>query len=383
MRSLTPGSAVVWLVCGVTAAGACSDDAATSTAGAGGSGASTSTSIAASGTTTTTSSASSGSAQSTTATSGSSSSAGGGGAAEGGGGNAGCGPLPLIDEPPDTLSETGLFDDITTDTIAAWAQPFQPLYPLWSDGATKRRWFYLPQCEQIDTTDMDTWQVPVGTRLWKEFTRDGIRVETRFIMRTGPGITDFEFATYEWGNGEAYRVENGVLDSHGTGHDIPDQSLCSSCHEKDWRVLGLSAIQLTHGLPGATMASLSADGLLTTPLPGGVVIPGNDVERAALGYLHANCGNCHFDAGVPSVDILFKVRQANTTVMDTDTYTTAVNQLTEMYSCGGCDRIEPGNPGASAVIMRMAESSMPPVASEVVDDDGITTVSAWINQLPP
>lgn len=383
MRTHAAGYFFVLAVAASALAGACSDDSTDSSGGAGGAGAGSASSTTTGATGPTTTSSTTGSATTSTASNG------GGGANEGGGGGSGgsgCGPLPLIDEPPDVLSDTGLFDDITTDTIAVWARPFQPLYPLWSDGATKRRWFYIPQCEQIDTSDMDTWQVPVGTRLWKEFTRDGIRVETRLIMRTGPGLTDFEFATYEWNGLEAYRVQTGVLDSHGTGHDIPDQSLCSSCHEKDWRVLGLSAIQLTHDLTGATMASLSAEGLLTNPLPDGVVIPGNDVERAALGYLHANCGNCHFDDGVPTVDMHLKVLQAHTTVETTDTYTTAVDQIATMFACGGCDRIEPGDPDASAVFQRMSirgGGQMPPFATEVVDDTGVSAVSAWISQLPP
>jgi hypothetical protein len=280
------------------------------------------------------------------------------------------------------LSDTGLFSDIASDTIAPHARYFEPLYPLWSDGATKRRWAYFPDCEQIDNSDIDTWQVPVGTRLWKEFTRDGIRVETRFIMRTASG---FEFAAYHWTGGDAVRVQGGVIDANGTGHDIPDQSICSGCHRSNWRVLGFSAIQLSHGGPGETMATLSAANLLTNPLPQGITVPGNDVERAALGYLHANCGNCHYQGGLPQVSNYMRVLSTHTTVTTTDTYLQNVDVPTTMFSCGGCDRIEPGDPAASAVIQRMNASGsarMPPVASEVVDAAGVATVSAWIQSLP-
>jgi len=41
----------------------------------------------------------------------------------------------VIDNPPETLSETGLYADIATDAVAAYAKPFQPKYPLCSDGA--------------------------------------------------------------------------------------------------------------------------------------------------------------------------------------------------------------------------------------------------------
>ena len=32
----------------------------------------------------------------------------------------------------------------------------------------------------------DSWRFPQGTKLWKEFTRDGVRVETRLLQKVGP-----------------------------------------------------------------------------------------------------------------------------------------------------------------------------------------------------
>jgi hypothetical protein len=81
-----------------------------------------------------------------------------------------------------------------------------------------------------------------------------------------------------------------------------------------------------------------------------------------------------------------KVLQAHTTVQTTDTYTTAVNQIATMFACGGCDRIEPGDPAASAIFQRMSirgGGQMPPFATEIVDDAGVAAVSTWISQLPP
>src|SRR5690349_1711795 len=77
----------------------------------------------------------------------------------------------------DQLSQTGLYADIATKTIAADVLAFEPSYVLWSDGATKTRWVRLPPGTSIDTTDPDHWVLPVGTQLWKEFVRDGKRIE--------------------------------------------------------------------------------------------------------------------------------------------------------------------------------------------------------------
>ena len=53
------------------------------------------------------------------------------------------------------LSETGLFADIATKTIACDVLPFEPEFKLWSDAAEKKRWVRLPPGTSIDTTDPD------------------------------------------------------------------------------------------------------------------------------------------------------------------------------------------------------------------------------------
>src|SRR5207237_7469634 len=75
---------------------------------------------------------------------------------------------------PSHLSETCLYTDIATKTLASDLIEFSPAYFLWSDGATKRRWVRLPPGERVDTSDMDHWQFPVGTQFFKEFALDGV-----------------------------------------------------------------------------------------------------------------------------------------------------------------------------------------------------------------
>src|SRR5262249_50301413 len=93
------------------------------------------------------------------------------------------------------LSQMGLYRDIATRTIADGVAEFEPAYSLWSDGATKRRWIALPPGAQIDTSDMDHWVFPVGTKLFKEFSVAGKRVETRLIERTSTG---YDMAAFAW-----------------------------------------------------------------------------------------------------------------------------------------------------------------------------------------
>jgi hypothetical protein len=190
------------------------------------------------------------------------------------------------------------------------AIPYRPQFELWSDGATKRRWIQLPAGQKIDTSNMDVWQFPVGTKIWKEFTSGTTRVETRLIMRIGAGDTtsDWFYAAYVWNAAQDNAVweEYGVNNANGTEHDVPSKIQCRQCHEntKPSRVLGFSAIQLDwddDDLTTVGLADLVEQDLLTDPPtqpgnPGDPYFPlpgGPTPAKAALGYLHVNCGHCH------------------------------------------------------------------------------------------
>jgi hypothetical protein len=179
-------------------------------------------------------------------------------------------------------------------------------------------------------------------------------------------------------------VPNGVHNANGTTHDVPTHNDCISCHTGlDERVNGFSAFQLSHAGAGATMASLSAEGLLTVPAPDGFTPPGGDVDRAALGYMHANCGHCHyFGSAIPPVfDLRLKVTDA--TVQEAGAYVTGVGVGLVGFSAPGVTkRIVAGDPAASAVVYRMEQrgvlAQMPPIGTEQVHPEGIQAVTDWI-----
>src|SRR5262245_1808413 len=92
-------------------------------------------------------------------------------------------PAATNSEPPALLSQTGLYTPGTARAVDPQNLTFSPQYPLWTDGAHKRRWIRLPAGSFIDASQPDAWRFPVGTRLWKEFSFDGKPVETRMIER--------------------------------------------------------------------------------------------------------------------------------------------------------------------------------------------------------
>jgi hypothetical protein len=291
--------------------------------------------------------------------------------------------------PPPLLSDTGLFQDILAGTIAPGVREFHPSYELWSDGAAKRRWVSLPGCDKIDTSNMDAWSFPVGTRFWKEFVVQGKKIETRLIMRTGPGANDFLFAAYQWNSAgtDATYVPLGQNNANGTNHDIPNAITCLLCHgQRPERILGFSAVQLSHAEPGVNLGVLQAEQRMTVPYSG-YTIPGDSTAQQALGYLHANCGTCHNPSGL-SFPTPFSLRLSvsHSTVESTDAFKTAVNVPVNLFAgFGVTHRIKPQDTAASSVHYRMSLRTlvqMPPIASEVVDDAGVAAVGAWINALP-
>ena len=308
---------------------------------------------------------------------------------------------------PANLSETGLFTERAADgslTLAEGVREFQPKYALWSDGALKQRYVYLPPGTQIDTTDADHWKFPVGTKLWKSFSVGEQLVETRLIERTGETETDWRFATYLWETAESTDAikmdyKEQWLNASGTTHDIPAGSMCERCHNGlEERALGFSALQLNHDLGGLNLATLESEGLLTEDIPLDIGMPGDDeTTQNALGYLHANCGNCHNDRpgvpveSVPEPRMLLRVLVGDETPEQTGTYQTAVNVMNTASAELPVDyRLHGGEPGevdyASAILYRMdqrgIEDQMPPIGTTERDQEGIDLIYSWALTLP-
>ncbi len=293
------------------------------------------------------------------------------------------------------LSQTGLYDDIGAQLFSATALEYEPAYPLWSDGAVKGRWLILPPGELVDTSDMDRWQVPVGTKLFKEFLVEGRRIETRLIERTGPGDDDYFMGAFLWQEDglDAVYVQEGQRNALGTNHDVPRAVKCWECHAGEpGRIIGFSAMQLSHQGAGLTLDSLVQSQLLSQPPAPGTTypVPGNPTTAAAIGYLHANCGHCHNEQGPAYADVDMVLR-LDVAEIDPATSRLLLSTLSvdlekwavEPYQV----RIDPGVPALSAVLARMGRrgglDQMPPLGTEVVDDDALAIVEAWIQSLTP
>lgn len=310
------------------------------------------------------------------------------------------------------LSQTGLYADVATETLAPRVKEYQPQFQLWSDGADKRRWIYIPEGTKINTDYMDEWQFPVGTKVWKEFSRDGVRIETRLIEKLPPeraseGFQGWLYMTYIWNDDltDAVATTEGLENAKGTAHDVPTQEMCGDCHDmRREKPLGVSAIQLSHPLPGATFDSLFEDGWLTGKPDAPLVVPGTEEQRQMLGYFHANCGHCHRE-GAPANNRVSTLKlwldtDKLSVFEQTNAYVSLVNAFTESGQGSKFEqRVVPGDPENSEIMRRLLfrlegdiapvegengepiQVPMPPLGTEVVDEAAVQRVRTWILSL--
>jgi hypothetical protein len=287
---------------------------------------------------------------------------------------------------PDKLSGTGLFADFAQRTLADGVRPYAPQFPFWLDGDKVQRWFLLPPNTKIDTVGMDDWTFPVGTKAWFEVTVGGVLMETRFAWKARADAW-FEVA-YAWlpDGSDAVATPDGIAEAGPTKHEIPSQKACKECHgEVLDQLIGVSAYQLSNGGKGL-LSTLIAEGRLTAPPPGEFTMPGNAYERAALGYLHGNCGNCHNDFSNLKTQSPMRLRvlTSETTAAAAGPYRTSVgvkmvHELGDVY-----DVLVPGDPYHSGIYERMARRDVwaMPTHSRKIDGAGCDAVSSWIAAMP-
>lgn len=300
---------------------------------------------------------------------------------------------------PLLLSQTGLYRDIAPETLAPDVTIFEPRYALWSDAAVKRRFLKLPPNTQIDTSDMDAWVFPVGTKAFKEFRSGGVRVETRMLHKVSS--KHWVMVAYRWraDQKDADALPEGQEDSLGTTHDIPSQALCTSCHDSSQdAVLGVSALQMSHEREGENLTRLAKAGALShPPKVQGFTIPGGPIVEQALGYLHANCGHCHREGTATQQRLLKRSPYTGGPLLWESTEALQVMEHTLGYQTT-VDRpngvlpdlpiVAPGAPDRSELFIRIGQRGrtslqMPPLGTDVVDEQGLKVIRAWIESLKP
>lgn len=167
------------------------------------------------------------------------------------------------------------------------------------------------------------------------------------------------------------------------------------------RVLGFSALQLSSDRdPGAPHAeplpagavdltALVARGLVRNLPPRFRSAPRIEADsataRAALGYLHANCGTCHVGSGaMASLRFALNYPLEPAGGVPPAILTTAghASKFRIQGDEGPGVRLVPGDPDRSVLLARMSSRhpvlQMPPLGSGLVDEEAVRLIRQWI-----
>ena len=303
---------------------------------------------------------------------------------------------PAAGSPPDPmplhLADTGCVDPSDPKKPAAGLIPFDVNAPLWSDGAAKRRWLALPDGARITVGADGDFALPPRSVAMKSFELGGKLVETRLFVRYGDG--SYGGYSYEWNDG----ATNAVLlpgakqrQVGGQTWTYPSRAQCLQCHTAAaGYFLGLELGQLNRDTfypptsrTANQLATLAHVGVFDAPLAQPGALPRferDTTDRAARGWLHANCAGCHRPGGPTGTGLDLRYATALGAMGVCDVVPGAGD-----LGVAGARLLLPGDPARSVLSLRahlVGAGQMPPLARAVVDAKGTAALDAWIGSFP-
>jgi glucose/arabinose dehydrogenase len=109
--------------------------------------------------------------------------------------------------------------------------------------------------------------------------------------------------------------------------------------------------------------------------------PKQDVNLRARSYLHANCAQCHVEAGGGNaqMELEFTTKRHKMRLID-------VKPVHHSFGLPDARLVAPGHPERSVLLKRMSHRDaghMPPLATNLVDRPAVKMMHSWIEQLEP
>src|SRR5262245_33606296 len=104
--------------------------------------------------------------------------------------------------------------------------------------------------------------------------------------------------------------------------------------------------------------------------------PKEELDRRARAYLHANCAQCHVEAGGGNsqMQLEFTTTAEKTRLFD-------VRPLHDTYGISDARLVAPGSPERSVLLHRMSHRDrghMPPLATSLVDREAVNLMKEWV-----
>ncbi|WP_298464982.1 SO2930 family diheme c-type cytochrome [uncultured Erythrobacter sp.] len=301
----------------------------------------------------------------------------------------------IFDGMPRALSEFRFFT-VPSKQVSTTAVPYELNTPLYSDGAEKLRFIYVPNGEVLKADGDGLLEFPVGSAIIKTFAfGEGAErqlIETRVLLHRADGWLALP---YRW-NAEqtdatlalaGARLPITRPDGSEISYRIPNKNQCKTCHSKDGEVIpigpkarNLSREFLTQLVDAERMVTITEN---VDTLPDWNDRAHADTANLARAYLDVNCAHCHQPGGSASnsgLDLRWE---------QDDPHAIGIRKppvAAGRGSGGHLVSIAPGNPDASILIHRMSSTepgvAMPELGKGTVDEDGVAMLRKWIEGMP-
>jgi uncharacterized repeat protein (TIGR03806 family) len=292
---------------------------------------------------------------------------------------------------PVTLAEFGFFADAAAQRPARGVEPYRLQTPLWSDGAEKLRFVYLPAGRQAKAQGEGLLDLPVGSALIKSFRFGGKLIETRVLLHRTEGWVALPYRWNETQTEARLAIGGARIDlttpaGEAISYAIPNKNQCKECHAMNGAVvpLGPKARNLTPQF----LARLKQQAKLDRVPRVGARVPlweqrhAGPVAPFARGYLDANCAHCHNPGGSASNSGLdLRWEQSDPVKLGIMKRPVAAGR-----GSGGLEfDVLPGHPDRSILAYRMRSLeggiAMPELGRSSIDPDGQALVEKWISEM--
>ncbi len=297
---------------------------------------------------------------------------------------------------PRSLSEYGFFAGSMADhRPAPGVTPYRLNTPLYSDGADKLRFIYLPEGTQLAADGAGLLRFPVGAAIIKTFAfgegADRRLIETRVLVHRADGWTALP---YLW-NAEqtearlalaGARVDLVTPKGEAISYRVPNKNQCKECHGLDGAVVPIGP--KARNLSGEWLGKMVKYGVLDRMPDGADSLPVWETrsevaaDQVARAYLDVNCAHCHRPGAMASNSGLdLRWEQADLIALGVMKRPVAAGR----GSGGHLFDVLPGKPDESILLHRMQSNepgvAMPEIGKSTVDQDGVEAVRRWIAEM--
>jgi len=297
---------------------------------------------------------------------------------------------------PARLSDYGFFIHPEAQVPTIGVTPYELRTPLWSDGAEKLRFVYLPNGSRLEAGGEGLLRFPVGSAIIKTFAfgeGDARRlIETRVLLHRADGWVALPYRWNAEQTDATLALAGGRLDLTTTAGEaisyaIPNKNQCKTCHSKDGQVIPIGP--KARNLSPVWLADMVALGGLDRVPEGAGSLPvwsgqvaSDPAAPLARAYLDVNCAHCHQPGGGASnsgLDLRWE---------QDDRHAIGIlkRPVAAGRGAGGNDfSIVPGHPEQSILLYRMDSAepgiAMPELGKASIDKQGVAVVRRWIAEM--